>query len=214
MIPLPPGDADLRKTDRKADPAGRFVGGTMTLGDPRPGAGSLWSYSDGRAVELVGGVTTSNGLASSADGSTLFYIDTPTRQIDAFTYAVATGAVADRRTVVDVPAGAGDPDGVCIDAEGGFGVALWGGAAVHRYVDGRLAAVAERPTPYVACPTFAGAELGELVVTTASEPFGHDDVPPGAGDLYVAPAGAQGTPAHLASLDALLGPRSDAESFT
>ena len=135
VIPLPPGDADLRKNDGKADPAGRFVGGTMTLGDPRPGAGSLWSYSDGRAVELVGGVTISNGLAWSADGSTLFYIDTPTRQIDAFTYDVATGAVADRRTVVDIPAGAGDPDGMCIDAEGGLWVALWDGAAVHRYVE-------------------------------------------------------------------------------
>ncbi len=48
VIPLPPGDADLRKNDGKADPAGRFVGGTMTLGDPlRLVEDRSWSYSDG-----------------------------------------------------------------------------------------------------------------------------------------------------------------------
>ena len=74
---------------------------------------------------------------------------------------------------------------MCIDVDGGLWVALWGGSAVHRYVDGELDTVVEVPTPYVTCPVFAGPGLDELVITTAAEPFG-DRLPAGAGDLYVA----------------------------
>jgi sugar lactone lactonase YvrE len=209
VIALPDPGGDLRMNDGKADPAGRLVGGTMTLGDPRPRAGSLWSWRDGAAVELVAHITISNGLAWSADGSTLFFIDSPTRRIDAFSYDLATGSVTNRRTLVELPEGVGTPDGMCIDAEGGLWVALWGGSAVHRYVGGRLAATIELPTPYVTCPTFAGPELDELVITTASEPFvdSGSEVPDGAGDLYTARPGIRGVPAHLVSLDVLLGRR-------
>ena len=163
--------------DGKADPAGRFVGGTMGDPTPRPRAASLWSFGSGDPVALVSGVTISNGLAWSADGSTLFYIDTPTRRVDAFDYDVRLGSVANRRPVITLPPGAGDPDGLCIDVDGGLWVALWGGSAVHRYVDGSLDAVIEVPTPYVTCPVFAGRELDELVITTAAEPFGRDGPP-------------------------------------
>lgn len=208
LIPLPPGHPDLRMNDGKADPVGRFLGGTTTLGEPQPGAGSLWSFREGVAIELVADLTISNGLAWSADGSTLFFIDTPTRRIDAFTYGLATGAVSNRRTVFAIAEGAGDPDGMCIDAEGGLWVALWGGGAVHRYVGGRLAATIELPTPHVTCPTFAGPELDELIITTASKGFAQDNLPAGAGDLYSARPGVRGVPANLVSLDVLLGARS------
>lgn len=188
---LPARDADLRMNDGKADPAGRFVGGTMTLGTPpRDKAGSLWSFGLEGPVELVRDVTISNGLAWSADGSTMYYIDTPTHRIDAFDYDVGTGGVSERRTIVTIAADAGDPDGMCIDVEGGLWVALWGGGAVHRYVDGRLDAIVEVPAPCVTCPAFAGPDLDELVITTASGSFG--DPPPGAGDVYVIRPGVTG----------------------
>jgi sugar lactone lactonase YvrE len=37
LAALPDRGPDLRMNDGKADPAGRVVGGTMTLGTPRPG---------------------------------------------------------------------------------------------------------------------------------------------------------------------------------
>ncbi len=138
MIPLPDAAPEIRMNDGKADPAGRFVGGTMRRQRPREPVATLWSFADGKATELVAGVRTSNGLAWSEDRSTMFFIDTPTQRVDAFDYAVDTGAVANRRTVVEIPVDVGKPDGMCIDDEGGLWVALWGGGAVHRYVDGEL----------------------------------------------------------------------------
>jgi sugar lactone lactonase YvrE len=70
LAALPDRGPDLRMNDGKADPAGRFVGGTMTLGTPRPGAGSLWSSGPDGPIELVTGFTVSNGLAWSTDGET------------------------------------------------------------------------------------------------------------------------------------------------
>ena len=93
---------------------------------PRAGAGGLWSVANGTSVKLLDAVTISNGLCWSSDGSTLFYIDTPTQRIDAFDYDVETGAISNRRAIVKIPEDAGSPDGMTIDDEDGLWVAMWG----------------------------------------------------------------------------------------
>jgi sugar lactone lactonase YvrE len=211
LIPLPDAAPEMRMNDGKADPSGRFVGGTMRRRPPREPVATLWSFADGNATELVTGVRTSNGLAWSEDGSTLFFIDTPTQRVDAFDYALESGAVANRRTVVEVPAAAGKPDGMCIDDEGGLWVALWGGGAVHRYVGAELTEIVEVPTPYVTCPIFATPTRDQLVITTASEPF-EGDAPAGAGDLYLADVGVTGSPPYLADVAVVVGAESDRRS--
>src|SRR5262245_58855677 len=123
LIALPDAAPEIRMNDGKADPAGRFIGGTMRRQCPREPVATLWSFAGGRATALVTGVRTSNGLAWSEDGSTMYFIDTPTQRVDAFDYAVDTGAVANRRTVIEIPADAGKPDGMCLDDEGGLRVA-------------------------------------------------------------------------------------------
>ena len=76
----------LRFNDGKCDPAGRFWAGTMAY-DETPGAGALYRLDpDGGASLMLDGVTISNGLAWSLDGRTMYYIDTPTRRIDAFSF--------------------------------------------------------------------------------------------------------------------------------
>jgi sugar lactone lactonase YvrE len=67
------------------------------------------------------------------------------RPIDAFAFVPPTGEISDRRPVVHIPREAGAPDGMTIDAEGGLWVGLWGGWAVHRYLDGRLDRVVRLP---------------------------------------------------------------------
>ncbi len=104
---------------------------------------------DGTATRVVDGVTISNGLAWSADGRTMYYVDTPTQRIDAFDFTASTGAIGNRRPVVHIPPADGAPDGLTIDAEGGLWVALWGGGAVHRYLDGRLDRVIRLPVSQV-----------------------------------------------------------------
>jgi len=190
---FPELDNRLRSNDGKAAPDGRFVVGTMSRGTPLKGAGSLWSFGADSAIRLVRSTTISNGLAWSGDGTTLYFIDTPTQEVVAYEYDTTEGTIGGPRTVVKIDEASGAPDGMCIDAEGGLWVALWGGGAVHRYLEGRLDAVIDVPTPLVTCPAFVGDQLDLLVITTAS--VGADgEGREGAGDLYVAEPGVKGAP--------------------
>ena len=187
----------LRFNDGKCDPAGRFWAGTMAY-DEKPGAGALYRLDpDGRASLVLDGVTISNGLAWSLDGLTMYYIDTPTRRIDAFSFSPGTGEISDRRPVISIPAELGLPDGLTIDAEGGLWVALWGGAAVHRYVDGRLDAVVTLPISQPTSCAFGGENLDELYVTSAREGLSLEqrEAQPLAGAVFRVRPGVRGLPA-------------------
>lgn len=197
-IKLIDAPSDVRMNDGKADPAGRFVGGTMA-DPPRQRAGGLWSFSNGMATRLLDDVTISNGVCWSSDGSTMFYIDTPTQRIDAFDYDTSTGTISGRRTVVTIPESLGSPDGMTIDDDGGLWVALWGGGAVHRYMSGNLDSVIDVPTAHVTCPAFVS---GSLVITTAREPSPDD---PLAGHVFVTDVGIGGPPPHNIDLSVVFG---------
>ncbi len=164
---VPEARPEIRFNDGKCDPAGRFWAGTMHYDEISP-AGCLYRLDrDGSVARVLDGVTISNGLAWSGDGTTLYYIDTPTRRVDAFSYDAATGEIANRRTVIQIPSGAGSPDGMAIDVEDGLWVALWGGRAVHRYVEGRLDRVIAMPVSQPTSCAFGGPHLDELYVTSA-----------------------------------------------
>ena len=132
---------------------------------------------------ILDGVTISNGLDWSDDGKSMFYIDTPTQRIDSFDYDLDTGRIGNRRTLIEIPVSMGSPDGMCVDAEGGIWVALWGGGSVIRIVDSKIVKIIEIPTPQVTSVAFVGADLDQLVITTAS--IGLKEKQDGAGNLYI-----------------------------
>jgi len=167
--PVPAGPPRRRMNDGKCGPDGSFWAGTMAF-DKSPGAGSLYRLApDGQVSELLTGVTISNGLAWSADGRTLFYIDTPTQRIDRFELSAA-GGLGPRRAVVTIPAQAGHPDGMTIDDEGCLWVALWDGWAVRRYApDGELLATVAVDAPQVSSCCFGGPDRSILFITTSQE---------------------------------------------
>lgn len=185
----------VRMNDGACDPQGRFYCGSMAY-DASPGRGALYRLDpDGTVHTVLTGVTISNGLAWSPDGDIVYYIDSPTRRVDAFDFDPVTGRFSDRRTVVEIPAAQGMPDGMTVDADGGLWVALWGGAAVHRYTDrGELDAVVTLPVSQVSACTFGGPTLTDLFITTSRQGVPDGEQPP-AGALFLVQPGLAGLPA-------------------
>jgi sugar lactone lactonase YvrE len=186
----------IRMNDGACDPQGRFWCGSMAYDfEAQPEAGTLWRVeADGSVATVLSGVGISNGIDWSDDGTTVFYVDTPTGRIDTFAFDGATGELSDRQPFVEIDRAFGMPDGLTIDAEGGIWTALYDGGAVHRYTpDGVLDAVVEVPTPKVTACTFGGADLDELFITTSWEGLGPDDEPM-AGSLFRVTPGVRGRP--------------------
>jgi len=190
------GLPDCRFNDGKCDPSGRFWAGTYAPDGPR-GISSLYRLDADLSVHrMLTGISCSNGIAWSLDHRVMYYIDTPTGKVEAFDYDMATGAVADRRTVVHVPPDSGHPDGMTIDAEGMLWVAMWGGWGVVRY-DPRTDRTLDHidvPVAQTSSCAFGGPDLRDLYITTArrnrTEAQLRDE--PLAGGLFVARPGPQG----------------------
>lgn len=173
--------------DGVCDPAGRFWAGSQAI--PRvPRAALFRLAADGSVERVLESVTVSNGIGFTADGATMYYIDTlPHRRLEAFD--VVDGELSGRRAVAEVAGG--NPDGLTIDEEGCVWVAVWDGAAVHRYApDGRLLTTVELPVPRPTAVCFAGSTL---LITTAW--LGLDPAPAGSGRLYAIDVGVAGPPA-------------------
>lgn len=186
-------DPGVRMNEGGCDPHGAFYCGSMAY-DAASGAGSLYRLDPVGTVDVVvSGVTISNGLAWSPDGSTAYYVDTPTQRVDAFDYEPGRG-LSGRRTVIEVSSEDGSPDGLTVDSEGCLWVALWDGAAVRRYTpDGCLDAVVPLPVSRVTACTFGGAELDELYITTSRDGL-DPGTEPEAGALFRVSPGVRGLP--------------------
>jgi sugar lactone lactonase YvrE len=209
VVPLPDTGPGLRLNDGASDPAGRFLAGTMAY-RLRAGAGTVYRLDPaGTVAPLLTGVTISNGITWSADGRTMYYVDSPPRSddpaappgtVDAFDYDVDAGTLRNRRTVLEIPRADGSPDGLTIDADGCLWVALnRGGAAVRRYAPtGELLATIAVPVPQVTSLAFGGSALDILFVTTARENM--DAVTrtrhPLSGAVFAARPGVTGVPEH------------------
>lgn len=162
-------DPDLRFNDGKCDPAGRFWAGTMSMTD-RKCAGALYRLDrDGSLHRMLEGVSISNGLGWSPDGTTLYYIDTPTRVIAAFDYDAETGRIGKKRIAAEIPEEEGLPDGMTVDEEGKLWVAHWGGFQVARWdpASGKKLSSIRLPVPLVTSCVFGGDKRNELFITTA-----------------------------------------------
>jgi sugar lactone lactonase YvrE len=187
-------DPTVRMNEGGCDPQGRFYCGSMDY-DARPGRGALYRLDGDRSVEeVLDDVTISNGLAWSPDGSTAYYVDTPTGGVDALDFDADHGRFGGRRRIVTVPAEDGTPDGITVDAEGFIWVALWSGSAVRRHrPDGRLDDVVRLPVPNVTACCFGGLALTDLFVTTSRLASDHERFPE-AGALFRVRPGVAGLP--------------------
>ena len=178
-----------RLNDGKTDPQGRLWAGTMDM-EEREALGTLYQFgAELTPVARHPGVTVSNGLAWAPDGRTLYYADSPTREVLAFDFEPAGGAISNPRVAVRFREGEGFPDGMTIDSEGMLWIALWQGWRVVRCdpASGEPIGEVRVPVAKVTSCTFGGAGLDHLYITTARIDLTGEELAtqPFAGGLFV-----------------------------
>jgi sugar lactone lactonase YvrE len=146
--------------------------------------------ADHRVRKMYGPTTISNGLVWTRDAATMYFIDSPRKNVLAFDFDNTTGNLSNERVLWDTSALVGSPDGMTIDSENRLWIAFCHGGQVVCYDPGTRSEIERIPFPCTettAC-AFGGPELRDLYVTTglAKEP---QEL---AGRLFVCRPGAVG----------------------
>jgi sugar lactone lactonase YvrE len=154
-----------RLNDGKIDPEGRLVFGTLS--DAREPHGGC--YRLGETLEPVfDGVVVSNGLGWDPDRHRFYYVDSWTWRIDVCDLDPAGGQPVNRRPFAVIDPADGMPDGLCVDAEGGVWVALFGGGKLRRFrPDGARDRDVPLPVSHPTSLAFGGDDLRTAFVTTS-----------------------------------------------
>jgi L-arabinonolactonase len=200
IVDVEPG-MNTRVNDGRCDRQGRFVFGTKDEGSPLRAVGGFYRLNRDLSLERLPlpAPAISNSIAFSPDGATMYYCDSPTREIRACDYG-ADGSIANDRVFTTLTDATGEPDGSTVDRDGGLWNAQWGGARVVRYgPDGRETARVAVPTVQPSCVALGGPELGTLYITSARVDL--DAVAlasdPHAGGVFAAVPGPRGLPEAL-----------------
>jgi sugar lactone lactonase YvrE len=179
-----------RFNDGRVDPRGRYLAGTVDELKAGGRAG-LYRYDRRGLARLARGLLTSNGLAFSPDGRTLYHADTPRFTVYRHDYDPETGDAENRRVFIEfdrVATGGGRPDGAAVDADGCYWTALYDGGCVQRFSpEGEWMASHPTPASRPTMPAFGGADLKTLYVTSA-----RDESTDAGGNLFVLAVDAPG----------------------
>lgn len=180
-----------RFNDGKCDPAGRFWAGTMPLGERKP-VGSLYCMEADHSVsKKFTNVTVSNGLVWTRDTQTMYYIDTPRRNVIAFDFDVKTGAISNERVALDTAPFSGNPDGMTIDAEDRLWIAFCHGSAVRCFdsTTWKMETEIAVPCEEVTACAFGGPDFKDLYISTGQK---KQETAPLAGKIFVTQPGVSG----------------------
>ena len=184
-----------------ADSRGRLISGSQFF-NPQGEypLGKLFLFDmDGNARILDEGFHLANGLAWSPDGTHLYLTDSVARRIYQYDYDQATGAVSDRRLLIQVSANEGIPDGLTTDSEGFLWSAQWYGGCIVRYdPEGKEERRINLPPKQISSLAFGGANFEDLYVTSAGRaepgptPLAYEPIGYMGGALYRLRCGVQG----------------------
>ena len=172
--PIEADNALTRSNDSRVHPCGAFWVGTMGKGEEK-GAGAIYWFFKGELRTLYTGITVSNSICFSEDGTIAYYTDTSTGLLMRVACDPATGLpVGESKVFVDHRSSKGYVDGSVVDRDGVLWNAVWGGKAVKAYApDGSLLREIAMPAGQSSCPAFVGAKADRLAVTSAWK--GKDD---------------------------------------
>jgi L-arabinonolactonase len=189
--------------DAIIDPCGRLIIGTMLPGRGDDGRALFYSIDgDLKVTTLVDGLNTTNGLAFSPDGGTVYYSDSfaGVRKVWRAPYNAKTGRVGSPSLFVDFQDLPGKPDGAAVDIDGFYWSAAMSSPWLHRFSpDGRLDQSVSLPVDTPTKPAFGGVDFKTMFITTGGLKNGETDDGMKGGLLSFAATSA-GLPSHVARL--------------
>jgi len=160
-------DARVRFNDGAVDPQGRFWAGTMEWEGKAPLGKLFCLQADGNWHQMEDGLWISNGMAWSTDQSTFFFIDTLQHAVFAYDYEPASGRISNKRVHLSFSSDE-YPDGMAMDGEGGFWIALYGSGKLARFdAEGKRLPDINLPVAYPTSCCFGGPEMNTLFITTS-----------------------------------------------
>ena len=163
-------------TDPKGSSEGNLIGGVHYIG------------KDGVTHRFAGGLAYPNGIAFSLDKKYLYITETSMNRL--LRYDVhADGTAGARKVIFDFPKDS-VPDGMKIDAEGNFWVAVHSLGEIWRISpSGARLGTVKLPTRYVTNLVFGGPDMKTMYVTA------FDEWQKPTGSVYAIPSGVAGVPA-------------------
>ncbi len=157
-----------RFNDGKVGPDGRFWVGSMDdTPEKQPRAGLYRIGHDGTSTTMLTGLITSNGLAWSPDGRTMYHSDSRQCFVQAFDYDLKDGSISHHRELLRLTDAQGRPDGAAMDVEGCYWSAGPSAGVVNRIApDGTIVQRYELPLAAPTMPCFGGPDMRTLFVTS------------------------------------------------
>lgn len=187
-----PENTETRANDGRTDRQGRFVVGGMNERSGKANSSVIRIDGNLQIETLLKGIACANSMCFSADGETMFFADTPDREIVAFSYG---DTLSNRRIWTSFKDEPGFPDGSCIDAQGGVWNAEWEGRRVVRVnPQGQIDTVVDVPVWKPTCCAFGGPDLDTLYITTSRFMSDEEtlDREPNSGGLFAVKPGFKG----------------------
>jgi sugar lactone lactonase YvrE len=160
-------NAKVRFNDGAVDPTGRFFAGTMEW-DGKEDIGKLFRLdADQSWYQLEENIFITNGMGWNPGKDTFYFIDTLKYVMYAYDYDLASGQISKRRVHIQFPEDE-LPDGMSVDSNGGFWVALYGaGKVVHFDKEGTRLDEIIVPAAYTTSCCFGGPDMNILFITTS-----------------------------------------------
>lgn len=191
------GRADHRLNDGGADPAGRFWAGSMHVSARQPSGAVFCLERDATVRKVYDGFRVPNGFVWNADGTRLYFNDSP-RAMFVAAFDAASGHAGPPFVFADAGAAPGFPDGMAMDEEGCLWSCRWDGHGIARFTPaGKLDRFVSFPVSRVTSCAFGGPRLDRLYVTTARKnldaaALARETL---AGAIFVLEPGVRGLPA-------------------
>ena len=178
-----------RFNDGTTDLMGRFWAGTMKDNGPPPEPlGRFYRLDPDQSVTpWKDGIYTTNGLAFSPDGRTMYFADSnpKVRTIWHCDYDLDTGTPGTPKLFLDTKTMPGRPDGGTVDSDGCYWQAGIDGWQLYRITpEGRVDMTIDLPIERPSKPMFGGPNLDILFVTSLGVGLTPGSDQPEAGSLF------------------------------